>query len=421
MDKVQLLAAEVVQAALAGANLNRLLDELWARNAGLSAAERGAIQDLSYGSLRYHGLLSSILSAITRRPLARPLRALLVIALYQLLYTRNKPYAVVDQAVDATAALVGTQAKALTNAALRTFLRRKMALVSEAQKNQVARFNHPQWWIDRVRADYPACWMPMLDIAAWPPPMTLRVNRRKTSVEAYRARLAQDGIEATIVDHAIVLQRPLPIASLPGFAEGEVSVQDAAAQLAAELLDAHRGQSVLDACSAPGGKAAHVLETADVKLTALDVDEARLARVRENLRRLDLEARVQVADAGDPAGWWDGLAFDRVLVDVPCTASGVVRRHPDIKWTRRPSDIGHFAAAQRRLLDALWPTLKADGKLLYATCSVFPEENGQQIASFLMRHGDARQLPIPRLSAQDGRIGPDEFHDGFFYALLAKR
>ena len=257
------------------------------------------------------------------------------------------------------------------------------------------------------------------------PPLTLRVNRRRTSVEAYLERVAAAGIAAQALgESAVLFDRPMPVERIPGFTEGEVSVQDAAAQRAALLLGAPPGSRVLDACAAPGGKTAHILELADVDLVAVDSDPARLERVRSNLERLHLNARLVRGDAAAPAGWWDGQLYDCILADVPCSASGVVRRHPDIKWLRRPGDIASFAERQREILRALWQLLASGGKLLYATCSVFHEENQDQIAHFLERHQDARRLTLPGLDTKDqapaGQILPDEQHDGFFYALLQK-
>ncbi|HXF66276.1 MAG TPA: 16S rRNA (cytosine(967)-C(5))-methyltransferase RsmB, partial [Burkholderiales bacterium] len=249
--------------------------------------------------------------------------------------------------------------------------------------------------------------------------------RRRTSPEAYLELLASRGIAAA--PHgasAVVLASPLPVERIPGFAEGLVSVQDLAAQLAAPLLDLADGQRVLDACAAPGGKSAHILELARVELVALDADARRLERVRENLTRLGLEARIVVGDACDPAQWWDGGLFDRILLDAPCTASGVARRHPDVKWLRRESDIAQFAERQGRMLDALWRLLRGGGKLLYATCSVFREENTEQVERFLERHRDATRLALPAVDNDPelpaGQLLPDEGHDGFFYALLGK-
>jgi 16S rRNA (cytosine967-C5)-methyltransferase len=257
------------------------------------------------------------------------------------------------------------------------------------------------------------------------PPLTLRVNVRATTVESCLARLQSAGLSALhLGGTALILDRPVPVGEIPGFAEGELSVQDAAAQYAARLIDMEPGERVLDACAAPGGKTAHMLETADVEVVALDSDDARLDRVRSNLERLRLTAKVVCGDAAEPAAWWDGRAYSRILADVPCSASGVVRRHPDIKWLRRPEDIAGFARRQAEILEGLWHVLAADGKLLYATCSVFEEENNAQIERFLHRHRDAQRLmlPEPHTNAQQlaGQILPDERHDGFFYALLQK-
>jgi 16S rRNA (cytosine967-C5)-methyltransferase len=258
------------------------------------------------------------------------------------------------------------------------------------------------------------------------PPLTLRVNRRRTTPGEFLRVLEARGVHATIVgDAGVMLDSPLPAGSIPGLADGIVSVQDAGAQLAAPMLDLAGGERVLDACAAPGGKAAHVLELADVALTALDNDAGRLDRLHGNLGRLGLPATVVCGDAGDPASWWVGRAFDRILADVPCTASGVARRHPDIKWLRRVNDIEQMAVTQRRMLDALWQLLRRGGKLLYATCSVFQEENHLQVRQFLQSHEDAHRLSLaaadndPELPA--GQLLPDRQHDGFFYALLQKR
>jgi 16S rRNA (cytosine967-C5)-methyltransferase len=276
-----------------------------------------------------------------------------------------------------------------------------------------------------LRSQYPDAYPRILEIGNMHPPLTLRVNVRETTVERCLARLHSAGLSAQhLGGTAVMLERPVPVAEIPGFAEGEVSVQDAAAQYAARLIDLEPGVRVLDACAAPGGKTAHIVETADVDLIALDNDEARLDRVRSNLARLRLTADIVCGDAAEPARWWDGRAYSRVLADVPCSASGVVRRHPDIKWLRRPEDIAAFARRQAVILEGLWHVLAPDGKLLYATCSVFEEENNAQIERFLHRHRDAQRLmlPEPHTNAQQlaGQILPDERHDGFFYALLQK-
>ncbi|MGB9149923.1 MAG: 16S rRNA (cytosine(967)-C(5))-methyltransferase RsmB, partial [Burkholderiales bacterium] len=253
------------------------------------------------------------------------------------------------------------------------------------------------------------------------PPMTLRVNRKQISLTDYLARLKAEDIVATQTGiDAITLQQPSALEKLPGFREGLVSIQDASAQFAAPLLDLRQGQKVLDACAAPGGKAAHILECAEVRLTAMDDDASRLKPVHENFARLGLHAEVKCADAGAVTSWWDGESFDRILIDAPCSGSGVVKRHPDIKWARRASDLQQFAAQQARLLEALWQCLAQGGKLLYVTCSVFREENQDQVQAFLTRHPDAASLPLNLPLTTNGQILPDDIHDGFYYALLQK-
>lgn len=426
MIEVQRLASGAVGRVLAGRSLDAELETVWHRNPRLDARSRAAIRDLAYGTLRFLGRLEALLEALLETPLTEArLRALLLTALYQLAYTRAAPHAVVDHAVRTCEALGLRAAKGLANAVLRNYLRRRAALEARAAREETARYSHPQWWIDRLRAQYPARYRAVLEAGNLRPPLALRVNRRRTSVAAYLELLASRGIAAEPFGaSAVVLAAPLPVERIPGFAEGLVSVQDAAAQLAAPLLDLADGQRVLDACAAPGGKSAHILELAQVELVALDADERRLARVRENLSRLGLEARVVAGDACEPERWWDGRPFDRILLDAPCTASGVVRRHPDVKWLRRESDIAQFAERQGRMLDALWRLLAGGGKLLYATCSVFREENTEQVERFLERHRDATRLALaavaddPELPA--GQLLPDERHDGFFYALLGK-
>jgi 16S rRNA (cytosine967-C5)-methyltransferase len=421
---VQRLAALAVVSVLDGRSLDAALAEAWRRHT--DPRSRPAIQDLVYGTLRFLARYEALLDLLLDRPLedAR-LRSLLLVALHQLERTRAAPHAVVDHAVRAAAALKLASAKGLVNAVLRNFLRRRGELEPRALRAETARFCHAQWWIDKLRSQYPSRYAAVLDADNEHPPLALRVNMRRTSVVTYLDLLAQAGIVAEACGEAgVLLAKPLPAERIPGLGEGMVSVQDGAAQLAAPLLDARDGMRVLDACAAPGGKATHILELAAVDLTALDIDEARLERVRSNLARLGLEARVAAGDAGAPGDWWDGMPYDRVLADVPCSASGIVRRHPDIKWLRRPTDLAQFARAQGRMLDALWQTLASGGKLLYATCSVFQEENSEQIAGFLDRHRDAKRLSLPAVDNNSelpaGQLLPDGRHDGFFYALLQK-
>jgi 16S rRNA (cytosine967-C5)-methyltransferase len=395
---------------------------VWARHPALSKGDRAAIQDLGYGACRWLGTLREVLRLALNKPASDDqVEALLLVALYQLQWTRAPAHAVVDGAVRTCARLGKASAKGLVNAVLRRFLRERDSLLERARATPPGRFSYPQWWIEELERAYPARFQAILDAGNLHPPLTLRVNRRRVSIEAYLHALSVAGLPAEQIGPvAVRLEHPVPVESLPGFTEGLVSVQDLAAQRAAELLGPSDGMRILDACSAPGGKAAHLLETAAVELTAIDRDPQRLQRVRENLERLRLEARLVTADAADLDSWWDGQPFERVLLDAPCSASGVVRRHPDIKWLRRPEDIARLAREQARLLSALWRTLTPGGTLLYATCSLFPAENQAPIADFLSAHKNARRLPITELAQTDGQLLPDSRQDGFFYALLQK-
>jgi 16S rRNA (cytosine967-C5)-methyltransferase len=332
----------------------------------------------------------------------------------------------------AAAARIAPAAKGLVNALLRRFLRERDALLEQVASEPVGRWSHPRWWIARVRSDWPQHWQAILDTGNQRPPLALRVNRRNATREALLKTFANADIAARAEGEAgVVVDVPRAVGELPGFETGAFSVQDLGAQLAAPLLDVESGHRVLDACAAPGGKTSHLLELADIHLTALDTDAARLERVRDNVERLGLDGphvRVVHADAARPEGWWDGAMFDRILVDAPCTASGVVRRHPDGKWLRKPSDLAGFAVQQRALLDGLWPTLARGGKLLYATCSVFREENETRITEFIARAPDALRESISLaadIAHSGGQLlpspkGTGHNHDGFFYALLRK-
>jgi 16S rRNA (cytosine967-C5)-methyltransferase len=411
-------AAALVARVAAGRSLSAELERVGDESA---LAPRAALADLCYGTLRRYGRSQALVAALSRRPgAADPLvEALLWCAFYALESGRYADYTVVDQAARACGLLQRAGAKGYVNALLRNFLRSRAGIEARIGTDAAARYWHPNWWIERLRAAYPADWESVLAAGNTHPPMCLRVNARKSSTEAYAARLAAEGLAARRVGAAaLLLERPVPVDRLPGFAAGEVSVQDAGAQRAAALLDLRAGLRVLDACAAPGGKSAHILETAKVSLTALDIEQSRCAEVARNLARLGLEAQLRAADCSDPDSWWDGVAFDRILADVPCTASGVARRHPDIKWLRRASDAAAFAARQARLLDALWRTLAPGGKLLYVTCSVFPEENGAVIDDFAARTPEARRASLADGGPSQWLPGPE--HDGFFFSLLEK-
>jgi 16S rRNA (cytosine967-C5)-methyltransferase len=420
--------ADAVQGVRAGASLNDML-------ARCPAEARPGTQALAFHALRWLGAAEVVRHRLAPKTPPPDIDALLLGALALLWPPGEPPYAdhvLVDQAVSA-ARRRSPAGTAFINAVLRRFGREREAQVVAALQNPLARWNHPAWWLERLRSDWPEQWQAIADADNKRPPMTLRVNARRTSAAAYVARLAEAGIDAEAGPGQVVnLSRPVPVARLPGFAEGEVSVQDAAAQRAAELLLAGLapGAYVLDACAAPGGKTAHLLELADLDLLAVDRDAARLARVDETLGRLGLRVATLAADATEPATWWDGRRFDAILLDAPCSASGIVRRHPDARWLRRASDIAALAATQARLLDALWPLLAPGGRMLYCSCSVFKAEGQAQIDAFLQRQGDA---VIPASPASPGHLLPlidnrqarpapaaSAAADGFFLMLIEK-
>ncbi len=432
MHNIQLAATQIVQQVLVdGRNLNQVLDESLRRKSVWTPAQRAALQDLSYGTLRFYGQLNAILDLLLHKHMTdNRITYLLLVALYQLQYSRAAQHAVVDHAVR-SADILNPKIRGLVNAILRNFLRNQAELLTQAALKPEGKYSHPQWWIDELDSQYGEdIAVSILEAGNGHPPMTLRVNRRRGSAADYLATLAEQGIAARpIAPDALQLDKAVPVDRLPGFFEGMVSVQDAGAQYAARLLDVHNGMRVLDACAAPGGKAAHILEMADAELLALDKDEKRLLRVAENLQRLALSATLLAGDAANPASWWDGRPFERILADVPCSASGVVRRHPDIKWLRRKKDIASFAVQQSEILQSLWKLLAQGGLLLYATCSVFKQENQDVVDGFLARTPEARQIDLTgghgthELLCEfnlEGQLLPTDQHDGFFYALLQK-
>ncbi|HEX6019707.1 MAG TPA: 16S rRNA (cytosine(967)-C(5))-methyltransferase RsmB [Burkholderiaceae bacterium] len=421
--------ADAVAAVRAGRSLTDALD-------AVDAELRPGVLALASDVMRRLGTALALRARLAPRVPPPPVDALLLSALALLLPNDGgaayPDHTLVDQAV--TAARHRTPAAAgFVNAVLRRFVRERRALLEVVLHDSVAAFNHPLWWIERVRQDWPAQWRDLLAADNQPPPMVLRVNARRGSAQDYVQRLAAHGRAAQVVGpQAVWLAAPCAVAQLPGFAEGDVSVQDLSAQRAAALLlqrPLGRDARVLDACAAPGGKTAHLLELADLDLTALDVDGARLQRVQQNLQRLRLQARLVCADARLPSAWWDGRPFDAVLLDAPCSASGVVRRHPDVRWLRRAQDLSTLARTQAELLDALWPTVAPGGVLLYVTCSIFRVEGEQQIDAFLQRHRADGVLPDPTAPGhllplpENGldRSGPTPVvGDGFFYALIRK-
>jgi 16S rRNA (cytosine967-C5)-methyltransferase len=438
MEEAQRQAALAVDRVLRGAALPAALAAIApsedARERAEPGRRRALVQELAYGTLRHWGRLAALTRALANKPFADPaLVALVAVALYQIEHTRAPAFAVVDHAVNAAARIARPAAKALVNALLRRYLRERESLDALVRNDPEARWSHPAWWIRRVGAQYPQEWEAMLAAGNERPPLTLRINVRRTTRAAFLAACAAAGIGTTVAGKSgVIVDPPRPVSELPGFREGWFSVQDLGAQLAAPLLAAESGMRVLDACAAPGGKTAHLCELADVDVLALDNDASRLARLTENLARLQVgggRVRVVAGDAAAPERWWDRRAFERVLVDAPCTASGVVRRHPDGKWLRRERDIAALAEQQQRLLDALWPCVAPGGRMLYATCSVFREENEAVVEAFRARHEDALREPLglpDEVAHRGGQLLPSlpgaaHNQDGFFYALLGKR
>lgn len=431
--------AEALQAVRAGQSGTAAL-------AAVPAGLRPGVQALLFQVLRNLGRAQALRRQLAPRNPPPRVDALLCTALalaWDPQTAAYEPFTLVNQAVEAAKRGVAQRQAPFINACLRRFLREREALVAATDDDPQARWNHPTWWIERLRRDYPQQWREILQANNTHAPMALRVNEQKCTPVEYLRALNAMNLDATPAGGpGLLLRAPQPVQALPGWSEGWVSVQDLAAQRAAPLLlqglawPAHgRPLRVLDACAAPGGKTAHLLECARpgaaLDVTALDVDPERCARIHDTLQRLGLQARVLAADAARPADWWGpqcgGEPFDAILLDAPCTASGIVRRHPDVRWLRRESDIAQLAAIQARLLDTLWPLLRPGGRLLYCTCSVFRAEGDEQVQAFLARNTGARLLPSPRhlmpgRSAEADALpdNPAGDHDGFFYALLQK-
>jgi len=426
------VAARVLARVVASGN--SLPDALLEETRSLADGRgRALVQELSYGTLRWYFRLDAILSRLLQKPLkARDsdLRCLLLAGLYQLDKMALPERVAVHETVQATRSISKHWASGLANAVLRGYQRRRQELEAAIAGEEQANYAHPAWLIGLLRADWPEHWQSVLEQNNARPPFSLRVNGLRMTRNEYLESLAGKELEGwplAHTTHGVLLSRPLPVEELPGFPAGLVSVQDGAAQQAAALLQLAPGHRVLDACAAPGGKTAHILETETrlSSLTAIDVDPGRLERTAHNLRRLCLQADLVPGDAAEPAGWWDGRKFDRILLDAPCSATGVIRRHPDIKLLRRRDDITALVRKQAKILDALWPLLVPGGILLYCTCSVLADENGRQVGRFLRRQADAAEVPIAaswgHLCDHGRQILPGEFEmDGFYYACLRK-
>lgn len=421
LDLAQGLAVDLLAAVDAGQSLDRATAARADEFDKLGDHLRAVCREHCFGVLRNRGRLRAMLKPLLKGETQTFLAILLEVVAYELLYTRVAPHAAVDFAVRTAKSRVHPNVGGFVNAVLRNLIRQKEALSIAAHQTLEGCYSFPKWWIEQTQKDHPTRWRQILMAQNTPPPMTLRVNRRQVNRAAYAQQLSAAGLEAReIGEDGLILSSGVNVEALPGFDEGLVSVQDAAAQWAAQWLPARNGQRVLDACAAPGGKTAHLLERFDVSLLALDHDLKRLQRVERTLQRLQLRADVRCADAEKLSDWWDGCPFDHILLDAPCTGSGVTRRHPDIRGLRRPDDLERLSRLQLRLLKVLWKTLSPGGTLLYITCSTFRCEGPDVITAFLTQQEDAEREPLPAPLNAEGFLEPSEDYDGFFYARLRK-
>ena len=431
LANIQTLAAHSVAAVEAGRNLSDVLAEIWRDHPQLSAQERGALQDIAYGCQRFSGSLRALLGLMLNKPLPRAdIRSLILAALYQLAYSRNAAHAVVNEAVRAAGKIGKGQYKALTNALLRRFLRERDSLMQQALQSSEGRYNLPGWWLERLQQDYPEHWRQITEAFNSHPPMTLRINRRHTDAEGYLKILAEHGMQAEILgSHAVMLAAPVPVSALPLFAEGAVSVQDWGAQQAAAWLNVQNGERVLDACAAPGGKTTHIAQRMENKgrIFAFDVYERKIHRIAENAKRLGIdiiEARLHDART---IGEQFSVQADRVLVDVPCTGMGVLRRKPDARWNKRREDLRSLPVLQRQILESAAMTVKPGGIMVYSTCTMEPEENTVVVEEFLHMHPEficedaGAFLPGKKSSERMLQLMPSaDGPDGFFIARMRR-
>lgn len=427
----RLLALRIIHEVLEdGKSLNSLAIKINSNT--LSVEDRALCRQLVYGSVRWYEKLDFILSRLLTKPMKAKdsdVYCLLLLGIYQILYTRIPDHAAVNETVKLAVKLKKPWARNFANAILRNLLRQRERLEADADNDETAMYSHPSWLINIIKADWPDEWQQVLQSNNAQGKMTLRVNPRKLSRSNFLQALKEMNIKAeetSFSQHGVLLEKAVDVQSVYGFQQGVCSVQDEAAQLAADLLNIESGMSILDACAAPGGKTAAILEQHDnIQVTALDVDEMRLDRIRETLNRIELSAELKVADAGELQTWWDGNAFDRILLDAPCSGTGVIRRNPDIKIHRNPDDIERLISKQKELLQQLWKTLKCGGVLLYATCSIVKNENDRQVSEFIASQDDAELLPIEakwgRQLSCGRQILPGEHDmDGFFYARIRK-
>ena len=408
-----------------GHNLNQVFERHFDHHSHITPQQKSIAIFLAYGAIRFLGENQFFIRKLINKKITnKKIEALLCVALFQLNHDQSTEFTVVNEAVKAAKFINKSWAGSFVNGVLRNFIRQKDNLKAELKNDGEAFYSYPLWWIKLIKQEYNKDWESILLNGNKHPPLTLRINVRKINLKQYEEKLKSESIEYRILgDIALELTQPIPVEKIPGFIDGEVSVQDFGAQLAAQLLDLKDGLVCLDACSAPGGKTGHMLEMADIELVSIDQEKDRLHKVKENLERLELHAHLKCADLTAIKSWWNEKLFDRILLDAPCSASGVVRRHVDIKWLRRSRDIDIFAKQQKIMLQAMWQLLKKGGKLLYATCSIFPDENQRVIDDFIKEHSDAKEVKWSvdsKYSKYENQLIPSENHDGFFYALFEK-
>ena len=425
MHQSQLIAADCVSEVIKGHNLNQVFERRFEHHQNITPQQKSVAIFLAYGAIRFLGENQFFIQQLIDKKITnKKIEALLCVALFQLNHDQSTDFTVVNEAVEAAKLINKSWAGSFVNGVLRNFIRQKENLQTELKNNEEAFYSYPVWWINLIKQNYPKDWESILLNGNKHPPLTLRINKRKTNLKQYEEKLKSEEISYRVLGNAALeLAQPSPVEKIPGFMDGEVSIQDFGAQLAAKLLDLQDGQICLDACSAPGGKTGHMLEIADIELVSIDQQKDRLYKVKENLERLHLHADLKCADLTAVNTWWNEKLFDRILLDAPCSASGVVRRHVDIKWLRRPRDIEMFAKQQEAMLEAMWQLLKKGGKLLYATCSIFHDENQKVINHFIKEHADAKEVKWSvdsEYSKYENQLIPSENHDGFFYALLEK-
>ncbi len=425
MHHSQLIAADCVSEVIKGHNLNQVFERRFDYHQNITPQQKSVAIFLAYGAIRFLGENQFFIQQLINKKITnKKIEALLCVALFQLNHDQSTDFTVVNEAVEAAKFINKSWAGSFVNGVLRNFIRQKEKLQTELKNDEAAFYSYPSWWINLIKENYTKDWESILLNGNKHPPLTLRINERKTNLKQYEEKLKSEAISYRVLGNiALELTQPTAVEKIPGFMDGEVSIQDFGAQLAAKLLDLQDGQICLDACSAPGGKTGHMLEIADIELVSIDHQKDRLYKVKENLERLHLHAHLKCSDLTAVNTWWNEKLFDRILLDAPCSASGVVRRHVDIKWLRRPRDIEMFAKQQKAMLEAMWQLLKKGGKLLYATCSIFNGENQKVIDRFIKERIDAKEVKWSvdsEYSKYENQLIPSENHDGFFYALLEK-